>query len=293
MRGWKMILVGVVIMLILGWWMWQGTNSRTTVVLATPSLLVWSFDPAANKAVVWQLPDNLQIEVVGGYGMYAVKAVVGLDRQEKQQGRLVRDSVGYFLGVGVDGEIITPKTYGLPRLLDKGWVETVLWQNMWVKPWLVKVWWVMAHLRPDQVEVIDLALSNSLSLHTLPDGSVVYQADLVQVTSLVQRYMTDEGLVNEGVEVLVTNATDSLGLGAIFSRMLSTLGIRVVGLEDDKENLSTSELLVQTKNMRHLRTVRYLERLIQVPVVVSPIAGGRADVVVRLGEDYKTRIRGK
>lgn len=307
-KRWRWLGFGVValLLLFLGWGfrskVWSGAE-RVAVTIATPSLVTMVYDPATHRAVVWQLPDTLQLEVVGGYGTYAARSVAGLDRQEKQQGKLVRQSVGNFLGVAMDGDVVSTRVVMVPDRMSKAWIEGRLREGVWARMLgrgesnlslgdTFRLWKAVAAMRPDEMEIIDLGKTNTLQLVPLPDGAVVYVADLQRVSALTQRYMIDEELVREEVHVLVRNATGNTGLGGLFGRILTTVGIQVVGVEDDDERLDKT-MVVVTPQVQKLLTAAYIEKLLGVKSRAFAEVSPRAEIVVRLGKDYKEVIKGK
>lgn len=291
-----------------GWWAlrpkaWDGTR-RLTVVLAVPSIVVVSYDPVAESLVVWKLPDDLEINVIGGYGAYQARAIRDLDVQEKYQGYLLRESVAYFLGVGVDGHLTGERSISLPKTIDRGWIKARLQSGLFKSILgrqttslsvgdLWRLWRAVGGVRSDRMDVVDLETGNTLEAVTLPDGLVAHRADLQRTDALVQRYMTDERLVNEGLTVMVFNATKKVGLGSTFGRMLTNVGIRVVGVEDDERMREMSAIEVRGLEMQKKGTVRYFEKLLGVRSTVEPLGEKRGDVVVRLGTIYLQKIFGK
>ncbi len=281
---------------------WDG-KQRISVVLASPEMVLVSYTPATERLAVWKFPGNLQMEVTRGYGTYEARAVAGLDNLEKKNGQLIRESVGYFLGLNVDSYLLD-ENIAVPWNVDNGWVKSRLRVGLVRKLMgksvstmsvsdLWRLWRAVGKVRADKVEVIDLAKTNVVHEVDLPGGVRAYQADLQQVSALVQRYMTDEVLVNENSTVLVFNSTGGFGLGGVFSRMLTNVGVRVVGIEDDDRKREVSSVEVRSAETKNTGTVKYIEKLLGVKAVEEPWGGARGDVIVRLGSDYQERMRGE
>lgn len=75
-----------------------GNKYRSTVVVVGDKVVVKSFDPVTNSGIILRLPDNLEIETVGGRGKWQAGVITKAGTK-----KWVADSVADYLGISYQG----------------------------------------------------------------------------------------------------------------------------------------------------------------------------------------------
>lgn len=279
---------------------WDG-EGRLTIVTATPTLSVFSFNPTARSALLLSVPDNLQIQSAFGYGQYPAGSLANLDMQEERQGQLITESVALTFGTIVDGQVTKMqntkfkiKNKGdLMKLLGWGMVGKILpGIRTNVSLWdLVRLELDLFRLRPDKFETLAIQETNGVRLDYLPDGTSVYQVERTKMDHLSERLFVDENLAGEGLTVVVVNTTGATGLGGTVSRILNTVGMHVVAVEDRKSDLAHTLIVAPGTSQRKGGTAK-LERWFGTEALERGEADSRGDVTVFLGNDVRERLIG-
>src|SRR3990167_6129084 len=115
----------------------QGILAKLIFVVASDNPKVYSYNPQAEKLVVFEIPANTQIETSRGYGQWFAGSLWKLGEQEKLRGELLRESVQKSLGLPVDGWIeergealFAPRKLGVMSALFEALTTTRIKSNL-------------------------------------------------------------------------------------------------------------------------------------------------------------------
>ena len=170
---------------------WDG-QSRFTVIDVVGGVEVRSFDPVNGEGFRMQLPDNLEIEAVGGRGKWLV-GKIGQAGNESW----AADSVADYLGV--------------MYTTTKSWWEWGSWFVTWREVDMVKMGWVIP------VRAVDGVLVMKLTQTWETQGRELF---------------TSQAVAAQGWMVEVVNATGEAGAAARAARRIESSGMRVVKLDN-------------------------------------------------------------
>jgi len=208
---WKILVISILFLGILGggWWYWKTKlwNGRTrfTVVSLGDEIKIKSFDPTTALGVEIVLPSKLIISSVAGRGEWRADKI----SQAGKSGWVV-DSLVNTLGLRILSE-----ENRLP-LIDK-----ILWQ--W---WNRKVVW----------KQVDVSLLGYLISETTSDGEKVYR-----LSGAWDKYVSDSlssvVIAKNGMNVIIVNTTGEVGLGASASRLVESMGLRVIEINSSENHL--------------------------------------------------------
>ena len=211
---------------------------------------------------VIELPSNLELPIAQGYGTYRVGALVGLDRLEKRQGKLIVTGLQEALGMVLDGDYAHLNWWDRLKLaaVARGRKETVKFE-----------------------EVVPVARVVG------PDGTQTLQISEADMDKFSSRFLADEAVRAEGIKVTILNATGRTGLARRVARIVTNMGLVVVKLGETDPN-EKSRLLINRDKQKSI-SVQKLKSLLQVErVEVGDTSEHRADAVVFIGADYGFKV---
>lgn len=282
---WKGIFLTILI-LILGFVIWQKSQlpwTRMNFVFIDQSLAVVSLEPQKNLTIL-EMPNNLYLEVPGGFGNYHLGSVYELGQLEGRGGELLKATLQDYLAVPMDGYIkmsnvkCRMSNCFLLTLFRKAKTDLPFWQ-------LIRIWWEAKELRSDKVKTVNLQEANVLTLDSLPDGSQVFKTKFLPLDKLVGKYFSDRSFVKERIKIEVLNATGELGLAKAVARMITNLGGEVISVSNAENTQEKSSMKCHGASIKNSYTVHKLESILKTATQVGEMGGSRADVLILVGED--------
>ncbi len=173
---------------------WEG-RERFTVIRLGPPVVVASFDPQTGRGIKIELPDELEIETVGGRGKWRLGVLL-----KAGEVRWAADSVAEALGVGYEG-----------RAEDLGWIDR--WG-----------WWSRG--RNVNWEEVALGKTSLVSWEKGADG--VEAGHLTKGwEARADTWFVSQAIAQEQLRVKIVNTTTVAGLGSRVARMVERAGMKV------------------------------------------------------------------
>mgnify|MGYP001616547894 CR=1 FL=1 len=197
---WLGLVVLLVALAMVGYWRreWDG-RTRFSVVSVGREIEVLSFDPQTKLGVRMKLPENLEVETVGGRGR--IKSGNLVRAGQKFGGtRWVADSVADYIGIAYTGE---------ERHL--GWWDRWLW------------WWMGREVNWSDISTQVLGWMREMEA---VDGEkfLVFSDAWAQERG---KWFLDSAVAAEGMSVTMVNTTSTNGLGSHAAIAFETAGMRV------------------------------------------------------------------
>lgn len=265
---------------------------RQSIVVVADPMRIISWDAAKSHVVILEIPPDTQIEGTHGYGLYSLQSLYALDTIDKRRGLIFLDSVSATLGVPISGMVhsvairrdASPIEILRSMYSWKTFITPHSYQGVPLGTWIASMWAVL-FLKTDAIEAA--SIDGAIITQSRPDGSVIPVLDSQRFDFLYARLFVDSAIRQEGVTVSVYNTTSTPTIGQRVARTLSTLGISVVTVGNDSEQLIPRCLLSGSKKILTSRTARFIHAYFHCEdSVVSSESVGGADLVVRLGRDY-------
>lgn len=231
---------------------------RTTIAIAGDPVYVQSWDEARQILTVIPVPVDVYLEGVYGVGSLSVASLQKLEALDAKKKGLFVKSVENTLALPIVGE----------------------WSGL--SPTLrFRLWWIRKWLRPDAVKMVDLKSEGVLRSDILADGSGIRVFDVNRYDAVIGNRLEVDSIRREKFRIRVVNTTDVQGLGNRAARILSHAGMAVVAVDSEKimQNECAMNTIWATVSVQFIRSVFNC-------VVASRDLDERADVTVRLGEDY-------
>lgn len=288
--GLILLLTGVVIAVFGVWRLYPqligsrfGKFDRFNVVVSGPDITLVSMDVAGKTAVAVKLPDELYLtEVIHGYGQYKAGSVFAAGQLDRRGGETLAGTVQEFLGVPVDGYLISSKTFGNAKgfflspdfLLGSG---TNL--SLYDRVQLALFW---TGIRFDKVRNVDLQSFSSPLV--LADGSNALTLDKAEADSILSGLFLESSVQAENLRVEVLNSTKVTGLGARATRLLSNIGMSVINVETATDQVPKCQINAD-KGILQSKTVARIAYIYSCKIGPKSDSG-RAAISVVLGKDF-------
>ena len=245
---------------------WNG-KSRLAVVIVNNDLLKVDVAVPNQKTILsFKLKDNVLVKVPFEFGNYQLGKEYELGKLEDQGGFLLTRTSQDFLGLGIKG-------YQVGRFTNLSWLDKLRW------------WW-FDKMISDQTTKINLVEEASFSTEAQVDGSVVYLGSQILIDDLVNEYLFDEEIVNEGLGIAVINISGKAGVAQTASRIISNLGGEIRMLDNGDLN-EKSSILVSEKKWLNSKTVEKLARDFNITkLAIGDTSEFRAEIVLKIAKDY-------
>ncbi|MBI2010554.1 MAG: LytR C-terminal domain-containing protein [Candidatus Chisholmbacteria bacterium] len=274
-------------------------DGRFTIVITSPSMAIFSYQPQTAEGVLLKIPDAFMLAASHGYGKWRVVAVAGLDTQEGFSGKLVRDSATRTFGVVVDGQLKATRALEIGEREDlRSLVLSALWQKFTggvetnLSLWdLVRLTRILSTTRIDRIKAVSLDEVTRLLAVAEPDGGVVYTLDEGALADLSRQWFTDENVAKENVTVIVVNEAQVAGLGTTIARVLSIAGVNVVAVENGEGVREKSGVYAHGK-LKKSKSLAVIKKLMPEIEALDLGEGERGDIILRLGKDVGKRFGG-
>jgi hypothetical protein len=250
---------------------------------------------------VVSIPSEYVIDAVSGYGRYSLEALWKLGVMDKKDGLLLADSVGDSLGISIPW-YIGEKTDGIPTSGDVIALGKQIFSfSRFVKfmflsyrsniplPLFFSITKELSGLRIDKIVFIDLSKKPVILEEELPDGTKQHVISSADVDTVLKGVFEDERIRQEGLGVALYNTTRMPFLANRAARMLSTLGVLVVSVGNQDEEISHCEITADTAAL-HSFTGQMINTLFHCEKKPSR-NDKRADIEVFIGSDYANRFQ--
>ncbi|TSC89415.1 MAG: Uncharacterized protein G01um10145_572 [Microgenomates group bacterium Gr01-1014_5] len=276
---------------------WQNsqwiTGTRLTIVVASDNPKVYSYNPQAEKLVVFEIPDNTQIETSRGYGQWFAGSLWKLGEQEKLRGELLRESVQKSLGLPIDGWIeergealFAPRKLGVMSALFEALTTTRIKSNLTFFDrlhLLMKVGIVGISARRE----MDLTATGVLKKEKLGDGAAGFSV-IPDKAKLAFEGLRDDLVFAEEKKVVIVNASKKSGLANDVGQIATVLGIRIIGAQTSSEKINECEVRGGKSELKSL-SARRLIRIFDCNEV-NVKAESPQDLELWLGENFAKKF---
>lgn len=256
------------------------------------SLMVMRFDHEQRSISAIQLPANLS----DGQTTAAEYLESGYYKELQQM-------VEQTLALPINGYIIQPRSIGVmgqaswPSVLARqpkpSWWQTTIDAPWWLgrQPMLktnISTWQLMQLLwlaRDADESNVNIHTAAAALFHRNQDGNLV--ADTSQLDTVVKQVLADQQAIDEGVSVVVKNATDVSGMAGLVSRYVSHLGGEVIAVEASDSGQVNSSM----KSEKASRLSQNIESMLGVPLTTTSLTGReRSDMELVVGVDMLNRV---
>ncbi|MBU0619042.1 hypothetical protein KKD62_02280 [Patescibacteria group bacterium] len=271
---------------------WEGKNNFNLAFWLNQNGGIISLQPQNQQAVIVVFPPETILPVAKGFGDYRAKAVYALGEQEKLGGGyLWQLSVERFLGLMTDGYLINlkPRQTLKKSLLVNGVFLSLFKPGELASLDALRAWWFLIRLRPDQLEIINLVDSGVAVEKRLANGDLAYEATEEKIDQLLRRFFVETTAANQNLRLLVFNATDQLGAGSWFSRVLNNHGGLVVHITNAPPSEHSVVEATQEPFFDKFLVEKTIKKFNFDTKVVNSIFQGRGDVGYILAEDFKQK----
>jgi len=245
------------------WWFsgWNGQDPINVVISSGDNLWVLSLRPEEKQAVSILIPPTAAIEVPGR-GKWQARALPEISRLENDPS-LVAAAGWNLLEVPIDQTL---------RLQNWKGRQT----SWWDLPRNFKIIKFLKSLDQTQIKDIDLS-SISISRRVVdPGGAELVEVNPDLLSPRVEEWFRLDSLRREGLTVAVRNNSSRAGAGALLSRQLEHVGLRVVSVADGG---GENRLLIKNKTLRQSLTVRKLSSWLNAKPAVADFPD-RADILI-------------
>lgn len=182
---------------IAGWGMRLERVRMTEVVIGRPVTVV-SVDPVSRQGLRLVLPDELEVETVGGKGRWRAKAMEELGRKFGR--KWAADSIADYLEIAHNTGSLGWKWWWLKR--------RAVWQSL-----DLEAGWVAPKTAPDGARVLELT---------------------GEARKKMGEWFMSEALASERLEVTVVNTVGVAGLGTHAAGVIENAGMKVAAIENSQ-----------------------------------------------------------
>lgn len=272
---------------------WDGQSSMTFLVVfeggednaVRRPLAVVTLQPFDHSISSMELPEDLQIETLYGYGPYPSSALYGLMKLEHLPPTFLEQTIAFQFGIPARNIVFAGSTKQ-PMTVDM--LSQSFWKQLFFRetstfPYLdrFKAWWFLSHVRKDKMTRVDLVSSGAVNNSTL---------DIIKSDEIVSKIFPDPLLQQEQVTVAVVNTTAEPKIATRVGRALFDMGINVVRVTDSRDGYPETHLVYTFSDHKRSLTSETIQHVFgmepaQVSVDTAITADYRADIVLLLGED--------
>lgn len=184
------------------------------------------------------------------------------------RGTVREKSIGYILGVPIDGRVTTKTISG------KKDINYLFFQTL-------------THYREikTSLTIIDIARlfvsAREVAKNSIVQKEIVIDSPFKVIDKEFTNLFTDQRLVEENISIEVVNATSVSGLGTRLARLISNIGGTVIAVSSSDQQVLESKILYKKKKNY---TLFRLQKILGFPleeIVKSEIA----DIIIVLGKD--------
>jgi hypothetical protein len=267
---------------------WDG-QSRLNIALAGEETCLLSLDPVDSELVLVEIPSETEVEVAFGYGVYPINSVYELSQLEKKEGEILAETLENNFAVPVEGWYYSPHEIDTSSVKEpKSLLTRLIFSRITpgVKTnltfWdLSRLWLVSNNVSVFRANFFNLSNLNLLEEVELPE------IDEDRLDAFTQQYFQEKKLGGENLVIEVINSTKLPGLAEKGARLLTNIGVEVVGVGNQEEKVSQCLLIGESSIQKNYLTQR-----------VMGIFGcnwregqeGKGDLTLILGEEFQERF---
>lgn len=231
-------------------------NSRLIFYKLNP-LVLTTLDPVTNELLNISIPDNFEVDSVGGRGTWLVSKI-------GQAGTTswITKSLEWHLGIA--------NIYDFENL------------NIWDK------FRYYYHQKSSVTKNINLTETGLVILEKTADGIEVYRLTPHWYLKGQDWFAASE-IVKQGLSVTLVNTTSITGMGAKSARLIESMGIRVKQLNSSIDNLSKCRIYTSNKTFKS-SGFRHINRVFNCEEKIDESEG--ADIRIELGTDIAKLLFG-
>ncbi|MBI2601122.1 LCP family protein [Candidatus Daviesbacteria bacterium] len=273
------------------------------VFKSNPFSLV-NFNAEEKTVTLINIPDDIYIDVPGGFGIWQVRAIHNLGDTNKIFGgwSLLKRSFSNLFGLPIDGyvDLKSQNTKTGTEIIDSLRQNPL---NVWsilsnveadLTPWeLINLKLIFSGVRFDKVQTIDLKKFKLLEESKLGDSTPILVADPFKLDSADIDFV-DRKIRKEQLGIAIFNATDHPGLAQKAARIVKNIGGNVIVTGNTIKKVKDTQVLTQDdeesetkKRLMQIFTRKCFkdegcDRITDDPEVNS----SRAKINIILGEDF-------
>jgi hypothetical protein len=150
---------------------------------------------------------------------------------------------------------------------------------------LWRLFFAFRSLRTGEVKTISFDQQGIVKRKELADGSFIFSPDFFRIDQLSQELFTDSQIVNEGLTVIVINATNEQGLAGEVGRLIKNSGANLIATEDGDQNYSQSVFYVKSDSVEKSYTLNKLTKVYNISKIEKK-ADLEADLELVIGKDF-------
>jgi len=268
------------------------------IAVAGNPITVVYIDRTTNRTSLISMPPSTYIDACSSYGTYPVSSLWRLGEIEKKGGSILASSIGNALGIPIKF-YIGPRTFPdtpqdpqqhLSQMFSFLTIPEFLVGNVKTNMSLATYVEALRSVRNalPKTTILDLSRTYALSKRDIDDGSVVSAVNPDGADLVFRQTHELTALRDENIRVMIVNTTGVVGLGQKIARILSHVGMTIVGTESEDRKFDECEVTASPSVVSSL-TVKTIVSYFSCGIRTSSDTG-RADVVLRLGNKDTKRF---
>lgn len=266
-------------------------DARLTIVIGGDKPVIFSYDPTTELFTKITLPSDLQLNTPFGYGQLQVGSLWKLGEQKGVGGEIMRLSIQKSLGLPIDGWF-APNVDSALQSTNLGWLKTPFyaWKfsskassfSFFDRLYVLSV---MLKMNPASIQELNLVQKGVIRRQELPDGTQGFVVVGSRAKNVFEIFRDDK-ILAEGKTITIANSTSRDGLAAETASLLSTLGLRVLGLGNATGQLvqSACVLIGSKENLRSFTALRIKSLLDCIMREGAPSTPSNFELII--GESY-------
>ena len=226
-------------------------------VLDIDTLTVTSYPPDGNAIISVALPEDTYILVPDGYGYYRLGDVLVLSSSVKKGNELLIKSISNLLGVPIE---TTSRSISY-------WAQYRIWK--------------ITNDNQLPLETVDLSEYPVTIMDKRSDGSSIERLDELKMQLYFKDIFWERPVRAEDYMVGVYNASQTPGLASTISRILETIGYRVVEVTNWEGELFNDPCQIRIRSdevLLHSASVQRMHQITRCPVVEYGSTSKRFDI---------------
>lgn len=274
---------------------WDG-QSRLNIALAGEKTYLLSLDPVDSEIILVEIPSETIVEVAFGHGFYPIDSIFELSRLEKREGELLAETLENNFAVPVEGWFYSLHEINSSSVKEpKSLLTRLIFSR--IKPgaktnlafWdLSRLWLVSNNVSVFRANFFNLSNLNLLVEVELPDKTKALKIDEDRLDAFTQQHFQEKKLGGENLVVEVINSTGLPGLAEKGARLLTNIGVEVVGVGNQEEGVSRCLLIGESSVKKNYLTKRMME--IFACDWQTSEERGKGDLTLVLGEEFQKRF---
>lgn len=295
------LVIGVLIYFGLQWKhsIFSVLGLRKNFIIRTNPVILVSFPEEENEQnLILTIPSNVYTKVPFGYGPYKLESVARLGELENKP-ELFVNTVEDLLGLSFDGWISYDNDFKqeIQSIQDLEQLKKVIYLSVFINrshktnlnflDQLILVW-KLFQLKPTNSGFFNLEENNSLFTESiLPDKTPVRQINEKALERFMEQKFESQKIRKDGLSIKILNATQVQGAGNTFSRFLTSLGGKVIGIGNQKDEVERCKIKTGETNVK-AGIVLYLKNKFNCEVATTQ-ENLDADIIVIVGDYFAQR----